>query len=166
MKHEACGGSAGAVARGILAALIAWPLFTGCVSSGVGKPKADPGGAEAAIRGVLAAQVEGWNQGSIDDFMRGYEVSPDTRFASGGDVTTGWETVRGRYRARYGSREAMGRLEFGSVDVRMLSGEDALVFGRWKLVRSGDAPSGLFTLLMRRAADGWRVVHDHTSSAP
>jgi len=126
-----------------------------------------PGEAQAAadIRAVLGAQVDAWNRGSIDDFMAGYDASPGTRFASGGDVTLGWETVRNRYRARYTSRDAMGRLAFTGLDVRVLSADDALVFGTWTLTRSGDAPTGLFTLLMHRTSAGWRVVHDHTSSA-
>lgn len=121
--------------------------------------------ATADIHAVLGAQVEAWNRGSIDDFMAGYDASASTRFASGGDVTLGWETVRNRYRARYASREAMGRLAFTGLDVRVVSADDALVFGRWTLTRSGDAPTGLFTLLMHRTPAGWRVVHDHTSSA-
>ena len=49
-------------------------------------------------------------------------------------------------------------------------GEDTLranraAFGRWRLERAQDAPSGLFTLLFRRTSAGWRIVHDHTSAA-
>ncbi|MFM8421472.1 MAG: YybH family protein [Verrucomicrobiota bacterium] len=148
-----------------------WLAASGCVAprgmQGRQVARGVPGEALAAadIRAVLGAQVDAWNRGSIDDFMAGYDASTGTRFASGGDVTLGWETVRNRYRARYTSREAMGRLAFTGLDVRVLSADDALVFGTWTLTRSGDAPTGLFTLLMHRTPAGWRVVHDHTSSA-
>ncbi|MBA3248624.1 MAG: nuclear transport factor 2 family protein, partial [Pyrinomonadaceae bacterium] len=33
------------------------------------------------------------------------------------------------------------------------------------LTRANDNPRGRFTLLLRRTAQGWRIVHDHTSSA-
>ena len=50
--------------------------------------------------------------------------------------------------------------------VLWLDADDAAtVFGRWKLVREDDEPHGLFTLVMRRFDEGWRIVHDHTSSA-
>lgn len=117
------------------------------------------------IRAVLEEQVAAWNRGSIDGFMAGYLRSPDTRFASGGDVTMGWDTVRDRYGKRYATREQMGRLQFELMEIRPLSRREALVFGRWKLMRAEDAPTGLFTLLMKRTPEGWRIEHDHTSAA-
>jgi uncharacterized protein YbdZ (MbtH family) len=29
----------------------------------------------------------------------------------------------------------------------------------------GKTPHGLFTLIVRRLPEGWRIVHDHTSAA-
>ena len=97
--------------------------------------------------------------------METYWKSPELRFASGGKVTFGWqETLKG-YLKRYPDRAAMGFLEFSDLDIRVLSGDDALAFGAWKLERQHDQPHGLFTLLLRRFDEGWRIVHDHTSSA-
>ena len=59
----------------------------------------------------------------------------------------------------------MGFLEFSELDVRILSKNYALVFGRWKLTKKEGNPSGLFTLLFERRGDTWRIVHDHSSSA-
>jgi ketosteroid isomerase-like protein len=49
--------------------------------------------------------------------------------------------------------------------VSALADDAALVFGRWRLQREKDEPSGLFTLVFRKTPAGWRIVHDHTSSA-
>jgi ketosteroid isomerase-like protein len=117
------------------------------------------------IRAVLDAQVASWNHGDIDSFMDGYARSESTRFASGGTVVRGWQTVRDRYRERYDSREKMGRLTFSDLEVSVLSPSAALVFGRWRLERVGDSPSGLFTLQFATTNGGWRIVSDHTSSA-
>jgi ketosteroid isomerase-like protein len=143
------------------------PLVLAVVCTGCGTPsRSRVGQGEVGrIREVLEGQVEAWNRGSIDGFMAGYLRSQETRFASGGDVTMGWETVRDRYGKRYATREQMGRLRFDVLEIRPLSRREALVFGRWKLERADDAPTGLFTLLMRRTPEGWRIVHDHTSSA-
>ena len=41
-----------------------------------------------------------------------------------------------------------------------------LVRGRWKVTfKDGRVSEGLFTLAMKKRAEGWRIVHDHTSVA-
>ena len=117
------------------------------------------------VRAVLDAQVAAWNRGDVEGYMQGYWNSPELRFASGGNVTRGWQPTLERYKSRYADRAAMGTLSFSDVDVRAAGDDAAVVFGAWRLARAGDSPRGLFTLLMRRTEAGWRVVHDHTSSA-
>lgn len=118
----------------------------------------------AAIRAVLDAQAAAWNHGDIEGYMNGYERSGDIVFISGDRVTRGWHTVFDRYKKSYDTREKMGVLKFSDVEITMLSRDAALVFGRWQL-RTKDEPRGRFTLLFRRTREGWRIVHDHTSSA-
>lgn len=120
---------------------------------------------EAAILAVLAAQVEAWNEGSLRGFMEGFARTDDLRFASGGTVRTGWRATFEAYERGYPDQSAMGTLHFEDLDVTVLAEDWALVFGAWRLELATDAPSGLFTLLMQRRPEGWRVVHDHTSSA-
>jgi uncharacterized protein (TIGR02246 family) len=119
----------------------------------------------AAIRAVLDAQVAAWNRGDLDGYMDGYERSPETVFISGDRVTRGWKTVLERYKKSYDTREKMGVLTFSDVEITMLGKDVAMVLGRWQLKRSNDAPRGRFTLLFRNTRAGWRIVHDHTSSA-
>lgn len=111
----------------------------------------------------MAAQVAAWNRGDIDGFMGGYARSETTEFVSGDKLTRGWQVVCDRYRKKYDTPEKMGRLTFSDVKITLLSGDAAIVLGRWQLVRRGDKPHGLFTLLFRRTPVGWRIVHDHTS---
>ena len=126
---------------------------------------ADEQSIKTAIRGVLDQQVKDWNDGSIEKFMRGYAKSDSTRFASGGEIRLGWQTVFDRYKKTYGDKAAMGKLTFSDLDITVFSDNAALAFGRWKLEREKDEPSGLFTLVFRKTKDGWRIVHDHTSAA-
>ena len=121
--------------------------------------------AEGEIRAVIDRQSQAWNAGDLDGYMQGYERSDQVRFHSGGDVTLGWQTVHDRYRRRYQDRAAMGQLTFSDMTVELLGAEVALVFGRWRLQRAQDTPSGLFTLLLRKRPEGWRITYDHTSSA-
>jgi ketosteroid isomerase-like protein len=122
----------------------------------------DPG---PQIRALLDEQARQWNAGNLAGFMAAYWSSEQTRFLSGGDVTVGWQTVFDRYRRRYPDRAAMGTLTFSQIEVAALAPAAALASGRWRLDRAGDQPSGLFTLLVRKTPQGWRIVHDHTSLA-
>jgi ketosteroid isomerase-like protein len=59
----------------------------------------------------------------------------------------------------------MGTLTFAELEITPLSDNAAVVLGRWSLKRASDEPHGRFTLIFRKTPDGWRIVHDHTSSA-
>lgn len=118
---------------------------------------------ESAIKAVLADQQEAWNRGDIVAFMDGYWRSDSLRFASGGDVWHGWQATLDRYHTTYPDRAAMGNLTFTVYSVDLLSDDYAFVFGRYTLERENDRPTGLFTLLFRHFADGWKIVSDHTS---
>lgn len=118
-----------------------------------------------AIRTVLEAQSEAWNRGDIEGYMAGYWRSPETVFISGDSVTRGWQTVLDRYKKNYNSREKMGTLTFSDLEIRPISKNTAVVLGRWHLQRAKDEPHGRFTLIFRKTREGWRIVHDHTSSA-
>ena len=117
------------------------------------------------IKAVLLAQQAAWNRGDIDGFMAGYVQSDELRFASGGTITYGWKTTLERYKLHYPDRATMGTLAFSDLVVTVLAPDAALVFGKWELARAKDKPWGLFTLTLKKTADGWRVFQDHTSSA-
>ncbi len=119
----------------------------------------------AAVRAVIEAQQAAWNRGDIEGFMDGYAREETTTFVSGDAVTRGWQTVLERYRRRYDSPEKMGALTFSELEFKPLSPFYIMATGRWRLARDADTPHGRFTLIFRRTQGGWRVVHDHTSSA-
>jgi ketosteroid isomerase-like protein len=120
---------------------------------------------QAAVRALLESQAAAWNRGDIEAYMDGYDRSPDTVFVSGDRISHGWQTVLDRYKRNYDSRAKMGTLTFSDLDITVLSKDAALVLGRWRLKRSHDEPHGTFTLLFRKTKSGWKIVHDHTSSA-
>jgi ketosteroid isomerase-like protein len=118
-----------------------------------------------AIKAVLDTQRDAWNRGDLEGYMDGYDRSPNTEFVGGDTITRGWQTVLDRYKKNYNSREKMGVLTFSEVEINMLSKDAALVLGRWHLKRAKDDPHGTFSLLFRKTKAGWRIVHDHSSSA-
>ena len=122
----------------------------------------------AGVRATLDAQVEAWNAGSVRGFMDGYARADSLTFLSGGTVRRGWQEALYGYVRGYPDASAMGQLAFSDLSITPLSPTRALAWGRWRLQRDGDAPGagpgGLFTLVLASTPDGWRVVHDHTSS--
>lgn len=121
--------------------------------------------APGVVSAVLERQVRAWNAGDLAGFMQGYAKADQTRFASGGEITLGWQTVFDRYQKKYGTGASMGTLRFSNLAVGSFGPDSVLAFGHWHLTRGGETSSGLFTLLFRKTSDGWRIVHDHTSSA-
>ena len=119
----------------------------------------------SAVRAVLDAQREAWNRGDVAGYMDGYARTADITFISGDSLTRGWQTVHDRYQKNYDSREKMGTLTFSDLETTILSADAVMVLGRWHLQRANDQPHGRFTLIFRRLKQGWRIVHDHTSSA-
>jgi ketosteroid isomerase-like protein len=121
--------------------------------------------ARKAIQQVLNDQVESWNKGDLPGFMAGYLHSKELTYYSGNTVIHGWDALLERYQKRYKDEgKEMGKLTFKDLDIAVLSADAAVVRGRWQLMLAKETPGGLFTLLMRKTADGWRIVHDHTSN--
>jgi uncharacterized protein (TIGR02246 family) len=129
---------------------------------------ARPGGeddARKAIRAVLDAQVVAWNKGDLEGFMAGYWKSPKLTFYSGKTKMRGWQATLDRYRKRYqGEGREMGKLAFSELEIEVLGDDYAFVRGRWQLTLKGENPGGLFTLVLKKLPEGWRIIHDHTSS--
>ena len=78
----------------------------------------------------------------------------------------GYDATLERYRRTYQSDgKEMGKLTFGDLEIMPLGPDTAFVRGQFQLVMS-DARElgGRFTLIFRQFAEGWKVIHDHTSS--
>ena len=119
-----------------------------------------------AVREVLDRQIVDWNKGDLDGFLCGYWNSPKVVFQSGGQRFDGWEAMANRYRRRYQSEgKAMGKLSFSSLEIEPLGAENMLVRGGWRLTMpDGTESGGLFTLIVRKFPEGWKIIHDHTSA--
>ena len=122
---------------------------------------------EAAIRTLLATQADDWNRGDIEAFMEGYVNSESLRFAGVSGVNRGYEATLARYRKAYPGKAGMGQLRFSDLEIVFLSHKHAEVFGRYHLKRSGSYKNatGLFTLLMEKSSEGWKILHDHSSAS-
>lgn len=117
----------------------------------------------ADILYAIKTQQTAWNRGDIPAFMDTY--SGDCTFV-GSEILRGRDAVLARYRKRYPTKAAMGTLRFSGLEIKLLGTDYASVIGRFRLERpkgDGGNASGVFTLLFRKTAQGWKILLDHTS---
>jgi uncharacterized protein (TIGR02246 family) len=120
---------------------------------------------------MLHSSAASWNAGDLEGFLDDYLDSPSTAFV-GSRVTYGVDEIRRRYQASYWSSGAPAQhLRFEDIDVRALGPDHAhaLALGRYVLLEPASGAiqgSGWFTLVLVRTAEGWRIIHDHSSETP
>ena len=146
------------VAAGFVALLV---FITACASS---PSRAEDPAAE--VRAVWNAQVEAWNRGDLDAFMTGYWNSPDLVFFSNKTETRGWQQTLDRYRATYKAEgRQMGTLDFPRLEFKVLGPDTVLARGQWRLkMPDGKESTGMTSVTFLKLPEGWRIVHDHSSS--
>ena len=114
-------------------------------------------------RAGLDKQVAAWNRGDTDAFLEGY--ASDTIFV-GEKMTRGVEDLKRRYQEHYPTRASMGKLSFYDLEIHTIDKDGAYVIGRWQLERDkegGGNVNGVYSLVFRRRAIGWKIVLDHTN---
>ena len=121
----------------------------------------------AAITGLLERQIAAWNHGDLASYMDGYARTPLLVFTSGGNIRRGWQDAFNHYQARYATDpKLMGTLAFEIDSIDPVGADGAIVLGHWELSGTAHSGRGVFTLVVERRPEGWRIVHDHTTLAP
>ncbi|HTE54119.1 MAG TPA: nuclear transport factor 2 family protein [Kofleriaceae bacterium] len=118
------------------------------------------------VASLLEHQRQAWNRGDLDGYMSGYAITPDLVFTAETKIRRGFQQTRASYRKRYGAnRAAMGTLQLQILDIQPAGPDAAVVLGRWRLRNTPSAARGVFTVVLERRPEGWRIIHDHTSVA-
>jgi ketosteroid isomerase-like protein len=130
-----------------------------------------PGSDSAALTGLITAQLErsavDWNRGDLDGFLSDYAAESTTTFIDGRRARAGIGFIRENYAPRFAPGARRDSLHFEEVKARCLSPTLALVTARFVLQRGSEiTASGPFTLVMERRHEGWKILHDHSSSDP
>lgn len=122
--------------------------------------------AQKEINTVFETQTAAWNRGDIPEFMKAYHNAPDTEFVGSGGIKRGYDEVMERYKKSYPNAEAMGHLSFSSQTIHVLDPKAAYVVGEFHVARKTGDLSGVYTVIVRKFPEGWRIVHDHSSAYP
>jgi L-asparaginase / beta-aspartyl-peptidase len=121
---------------------------------------------KAAIEALIANQASDWNRGDVAAFAKGYWNSPQLTFAGSTGITRGYDLVVSHYKQTYPDQAAMGHLDFSDLEIHALGENAALVLGKWHLTRQSGDVGGVFSLVLQKFPEGWKIVHDHTSRVP
>ena len=146
--------------------LLAGACLTGIALSSTGATGEPNERDQAAIQKLMDTQQAAWNRGDVDTFMTVYWRSPDVTFSGSSGMVRGWDAVLARYKKSYADREAMGQLQFSSLEYHFVGPDAALLLGHWHLTRTKGDVGGVFSLVWQRFPEGWRIIHDHTSAVP
>ena len=128
-------------------------------------PSQGQAASETAIRHLMNQQAADWNRGDVDAFMKAYEDSPTTTFV-GKTVEYGYATIRERYMRNYPTREGMGKLTFTNLAIRLLEPTYAIATGNFHLERTGAGggnADGIFSLVLKKDPQGWKIILDHSN---
>lgn len=117
----------------------------------------------AAISKLMAGQAAAWNQGNIEEFMKGYWNNDSLVFIGQAGPTYGYQQALANYKKRYDSPEKMGQLTFTLIKMDQLSADYCFVIGKWALKRKAGDIGGTYTLLFRKIKGSWLIIVDHTS---
>ena len=140
-------------------------LLVGLCSQGLAQTsRIEVVGMPEEVVGVMASQMNAWNQGNLEGFMQGYWPSDSLLFVGKSGITRGHAATLERYRLGYPTQADMGTLTFRNEKWVQVSRNSGWLVGGWHLEKEGQANAeGMYTLLWRRIHGEWVIVADHSS---
>lgn len=118
---------------------------------------------EIVINQVLKKQIDEWNKGNIEEYMKGYWQSDSLMFIGRNGPKWGYKTTLENYKNSYPDTATMGKLRFELIQIKKLSSEYYHVTGKWALQRTMGDVQGYFTLIFRKIKNNWVIISDHSS---
>jgi ketosteroid isomerase-like protein len=114
---------------------------------------------------VVLAQETAWNNGDIEAYIKGFKDSPDT-YLIGKHISKGYAQILSDFKLDYLTRSSMGTLTYSELEAHPLSDTFAVCIGKYHLDRSkkeGGSADGLFSMVLEKTDQGWKIVVDHTT---
>jgi len=112
----------------------------------------------------LKNHADAWNNGNINAYLEFYWKSDLLSFQSGNKRLYGWKKLLDRYKKSYfKDGQIPPKLTYGDLDIRIISEDYVYVLGRWKVFQNDSISEGVYTIILRRMPEGWKIIHDHSS---
>ena len=116
-----------------------------------------------SILKILEEQRTAWNNGDIEEYMKGYWQSDSLRFIGKSGINYGWEATLKSYKKGYPDKKAMGKLTFEVISLESIGKNTAFMIGKWNLKREKNDIGGYFSLLWKKIQGHWLITTDHSS---
>jgi hypothetical protein len=116
---------------------------------------------------LLLKMLDRWNAHDIEGHLDAYWKSSELLVVIDSEQVNGWQELHDSYIRGYPDRSAMGYIEPGRVQVRLLTPDLALALTWWTI----NFPStkqkvvGNTTMNLQKFNDGWKIVASHSSTA-
>jgi hypothetical protein len=115
------------------------------------------------ITAMLDKQLESWNMGDIDGFMRSYWNNDSVMYIGKSGVTYGYNNILEKYKKGFPDTSSMGKLSFDILQLKEISPENYFVLGKYTVTRNKGVLQGHFTLIVKKINGQWVIVSDHSS---
>lgn len=112
---------------------------------------------------IMSAQEKAWNEGDIEQFMKGYWENDSLVFVGKSGLTYGYNNTLANYKKGYPDKTYMGNLKFTILSMQPLGKQFYRVIGKWELTRTVGNLSGHYTLLLQKINGEWKIISDHSS---
>jgi ketosteroid isomerase-like protein len=117
----------------------------------------------------VRAYADAANRGDVTAYMDMYSQRAQLIAVNDGDITRGWDKLRDEANSMLGL-EGSYRISVGSTDVIGLGATRAIaVFPFVASIATQQGTGqlrGAMTLVLEKGSQGWKIIHDHTSTAP
>lgn len=118
----------------------------------------------AAILETITTMQAAWNRGDYAGYMQGFK-NPDVIFVSGGRIKNGWQGALDDYIRNYGpTPDSRGTLTFYDMTVEFLAPDAAQLIGHYRLDRPERPMEGINTRLFRKIDGRWVIALNHVSA--
>lgn len=129
------------------------------------EPNIDPGRLTGSLETQFLRAAQAWNRGDLDAFMSDYAPGSLPTYVTGGHVVQGFDQIRSHYAPAFEPGARRDSLRFEEFKIRPIADRFALVTARYILYSNGrTSASGPFTVLLEQRPEGWKILHDHSSS--
>ena len=115
---------------------------------------------------VMLKMLDRWNAHDIEGYLEAYWNSPELLVVIDSEQVDGWLQLHDSYVNGYPELGAMGFIEPGGIQVRLLKPDFALALTWWTInfPSSKQKVVGNTTMNLQKFDDGWKIVASHTST--
>lgn len=122
---------------------------------------------EEAIKKEIVANLfksaEYWNNSDLENYMSSYPKREDVLMQSGTSRIYGYTKLYNMYSNLFKDVDKRGVLSFTDVEVTVFANDTAMEIGKFTLeFKDGKKRSAYFTAILKKFADGWKIIHDHS----